>query len=58
MGRSKREMNMVGANRARVETAPSANVLADAVFMRGLAYGMLFSVPLWGALIALARLAF
>lgn len=40
------------------DEAPVDDVPEDVRLMRGLAYGLLFSLPLWGAIVAVARLAF
>ena len=45
----------MSANITAVE-APDDDVLDDAKFVRGLLFGVAFSLPIWGAIFAVARL--
>ena len=51
-------MDVVDANLVGVETPPPADVRPDGDFIRGLAYSVMFSIPLWGAIIIVTRLVF
>ncbi len=50
---------MAAANLARGESPQnSADTLCDLDLLRGVLYGLAFSLPLWGAIVAVARLVF
>lgn len=50
---------MVAANLARVEIPQfSADALSELNLLRGVLYGLAFSLPMWGAIVAVARLVF